>query len=37
VSLKTVSPEEAESLENLLREKTGIPIVSIYTKKPVDA
>jgi wyosine [tRNA(Phe)-imidazoG37] synthetase (radical SAM superfamily) len=32
-ALKTVTPDEADVLETLLAEKTGIPILSIYRKE----
>jgi wyosine [tRNA(Phe)-imidazoG37] synthetase (radical SAM superfamily) len=31
-TLKTVTPDQADWLESLLREKTGIPILSIYSR-----
>ncbi|MGE0200672.1 MAG: radical SAM protein [Candidatus Melainabacteria bacterium] len=34
IALKTLSEAEAETLETRLREKTGLPIVSIYKKTP---
>ncbi|MEQ8819659.1 MAG: radical SAM protein [Sumerlaeia bacterium] len=32
--LKTISLEEAEEIEALLRERTGVPVISVYKKAP---